>query len=169
VLVIVAVVNLALLPWLALPLVLGAATQAGFAAWLAWTNSASEGEAPALELSNPFELSAVLQFGALLTIIMALARGLSTWAGGVGVYALAAVSGTVDVDAISLSMARLAPHALTALSAITAILIAVGVNSITKVGLGATAGGRRFGRLLLAPLLATLLAGGAGLWIAAQF
>lgn len=168
VLVVVAVVNAALLVKLVPPLVLAALAQAAFAALFAWrAGSSAEAEEP-LALRNPFELPAVLQFGALLAVIMALANGAAAWAGSAGVYALAAVSGILDVDAISLSMARMAPDRLAADSAVIAILIAVGVNSISKVVLASTAGGWSFGKLLVPVLGATLLAGGAGLWLALQ-
>ncbi len=163
---VVAVVNAALLAKLALPLVLGALVQAGFAALAAWRAGADKEEAAPLNLKNPFDLVSVLQYGALLAVIMALANGIAVWAGAVGAYALAAVSGILDVDAISMSMARLAPNSLPATSAAIAILIAVAVNSISKVGLGISAGGLRFGRLLAPALAATLVALCAGFWAA---
>ncbi len=133
VLVVVSAVNIALLPSLSLPLILGALTQAVIGGAIA-IRAGSEGESsPPLALKNPLDLPAVLQFGALLAVIMALANGISAWAGSAGAYALAAISGTVDVDAISLSMARLAPDRLDATTAVTAILIAVAANSISKV------------------------------------
>lgn len=165
VLVVVSVVNVALLPLLALPLALGALTQVGFGALLAWRSQDQPGETAALELRNPFELGSVLKFGAMLALIMALSNGVAAWAGSAGAYALAAISGILDVDAISLSMARLAPGQLTALSAVIAILIAVAVNSISKVGLAWSAGGYSYVRLLVPALTATLVAGTAGLWI----
>ena len=166
VMVIVAVANAALLPAVLPALVLGAAAQAGFGAWLAWRADAGNEAAAPLSLSNPFDLKSVLQFGALLAVIMALANGAAAWAGSAGAYVLAAVSGILDVDAISLSMARLAPDRLTAMSAVIAILIAVAVNSIAKVVLATSAGGWTFGRMLLPALGASLLAGGLGLWLA---
>ena len=166
VLVVVSAVNIALLPSLSLPLILGALTQAVIGGAIA-IRAGSEGESsPPLALKNPLDLPAVLQFGALLAVIMALANGISAWAGSAGAYALAAISGTVDVDAISLSMARLAPDRLDATTAVTAILIAVATNSIAKVVLASiTAGGRDFAKLLAPALAATLLAGAVGLWI----
>lgn len=166
VMVIVAVANAALLPAVLPALVLGAAAQAGFGAWYAWRADTGNEAAAPLSLSNPFDLKSVLQFGALLAVIMALANGAAAWAGSAGAYVLAAASGILDVDAISLSMARLAPDRLTAMSAVIAILIAVAVNSAAKVVLATSAGGWAFGRLLLPALGASLLAGGLGLWLA---
>jgi uncharacterized membrane protein (DUF4010 family) len=125
----------------------------------------ADGDA-ALKLKNPLDLPAVLTFGALLAVIMALANGLAVWAGSAGAYVLAAVSGIVDVDAVSLSMARLAPERLDATSAIIAILIAVAVNSVAKVVLASSTAGMAFARLLVPVLAATLIAGATGFWFA---
>ncbi|MFA5900380.1 MAG: MgtC/SapB family protein [Hyphomicrobium sp.] len=164
VLVVVGVVNAALLVKLVPGLMLAAAAQAGFGALLAWRAGTDAEEQEPLALRNPFDFLAVLQFGALLAVIMALANGVAAWAGSAGAYALAAVSGIVDVDAISLSMARLAPDRLSADSAVIAILIAVGVNTISKVALASSAGGWSYARLLAPVLGATLIAGGLGMW-----
>jgi uncharacterized membrane protein (DUF4010 family) len=167
VLVVVGIINVALLEMLALPLLLAALAQAGAAGVLGnWARDDREA-AGALVLRNPFELSVVLQFGALLAIIMVLAKGLAARAGAYGAYALAAVSGIVDVDAISISLARLAPQGLSADSAALAILLAVAVNTATKAVLGSTAGGLRLGKLLAWGLAAALAAGAIGLWLVA--
>ena len=60
-----------------------------------------------LQLKNPFDLGVVLGFGAILTVVMMLAKALTLWTGTTTVMALAAASGIADVDAITLSMARL--------------------------------------------------------------
>jgi uncharacterized membrane protein (DUF4010 family) len=166
VLVVVAAVNFALVPSLAPALVAGALAQAGFGVLLAKrAGDNADGDA-ALKLKNPLDLPAVLTFGALLAVIMALANGLAVWAGSAGAYALAAASGIVDVDAISLSMARLTPKRLDATSAIIAILIAVAVNSVAKVVLASSTAGMAFARLLVPVLAATLIAGATGFWFA---
>jgi uncharacterized membrane protein (DUF4010 family) len=166
VLVVVGIVNLELVRILAVPLVLAALAQAGIAVLLGnWARNDKE-SAGQIALRNPFDLSVVLEFGALLAVIMALAKGLAAWAGSNGAYALAAVSGIVDVDAISLSMARLAPDGLDAKSAAFAILIAVAVNSFSKVALATTAGGVRLARHLAWGIAAAFVAGALGLWVA---
>jgi uncharacterized membrane protein (DUF4010 family) len=169
VLVIVAAVNLALVPYLAPALGLGALTQAGFGLLLARRAGDDPEEDAPLKLKNPLDLPAVLTFGALLAVIMALANGIAVWAGSAGAYALAAISGIVDVDAISLSMARLAPERLDATSAIIAILIAVAVNSVAKVVLASSTAGMAFARLLVPVLAATLIAGAAGFWFVSNW
>jgi uncharacterized membrane protein (DUF4010 family) len=164
--VVVGIVNVGLLELILLPLILAVLAQTVVAGVLAhWARDDKEA-AGELVLRNPFDLGVVLEFGALLAVIMALAKGLAAWAGSSGAYALAAVSGIVDVDAISLSMARLAPSGLASDSAAFAILIAVAVNSLSKVALATTAGGLRLARHLAWGIAAAFAAGALGLWAA---
>ena len=163
VLVIVGILNTELLAPLAPPLLLGAFTLAGIAGYLAnWGHEDSPVGKP-LTLKNPFELPVVLEFGALLAVITVAAKLLSGWAGTYGAVALAAVSGLVDVDAISISLARLAPQGLAPAGAATAILVAVVANSLTKVALGTTAGGLRFGKVVARGTVVSLAVGALGL------
>ncbi len=163
VLVIVGILNTELLAPLAPPLILGAFTLAGIAGYLAsWGHEDSPVGKP-LNLKNPFELPVVLEFGALLAVITVAAKLLSRWAGTYGAVALAAVSGLVDVDAISISLARLAPQGLAPAGAATAILVAVVANSLTKVALGTTAGGLRFGKVVARGTVVSLAVGALGL------
>jgi uncharacterized membrane protein (DUF4010 family) len=163
VLVIVGVVNIALLPPLAPPLVLGALALASIAGYLAnWGREDCPVGKP-LALHNPFELRVVLEFGLLLAVIMAAAKLLSAWAGSNGAMVLAAISGFVDVDAISISLARLAPQGLAPDSAVWAILVAVVANSLTKIALGTAAGGFKFGKVVARGIAASLAVGALGL------
>ena len=163
VLVIVGIVNIALLKPIAAPLLLGALTLAGIAGYLAnWGHEDCPVGKP-LALQNPFELRVVFEFGALLAVIMAAAKLLSGWAGSNGAIVLAAISGFVDVDAISISLAQLAPQGLAPGSAVTAILVAVAANSLTKIVLGTTVGGFRFGKVVARSIAASLAVGALAL------
>ncbi len=162
----VGVVNASLLQFVAPPLVLAVLAQGVLAGYLGnWTRSAATVDQP-LSLKNPFDLGVVLAFGALLAIIMALTKLLAAWAGAGGAIALAAISGTFDVDAISLSLARLVPGGLDANTAACAILVAVIANSLTKIALAWTTGGAALGRLFAGGVAAALVSGGIGLWVA---
>jgi uncharacterized membrane protein (DUF4010 family) len=162
----VGVVNASLLQFIAPPLLLAVLAQGVLAGYLGnWTRSAATVDQP-LTLKNPFDLGVVLAFGALLAIIMVLTKLLAAWAGAGGAFALAVVSGTFDVDAISLSLARLVPGGLDANTAVYAILIAIVANSLTKIGLAWTTGGTLLGKLFAGGVAAALVAGGIGLWAA---
>ena len=108
---------------------------------------------------NPFELRTVLGFAALLAAILILTRIVTEYFGGEGSIALAAIAGLADVDAITLSMTRLAGGPDAGVAAI-AVLVAVTANSASKSVLALTVGGRRFG-LAYAGITAAAVAAGA--------
>lgn len=104
--------------------------------WL-WYRSddEKEHEQPEIELSNPLGLSTALQFGALLAIILVLSAALKEWFGDQGIYLLALFSGLMDVDAITLSLSRMAQTEISQTVATMGIVIAVISNTLVKGGL----------------------------------
>ena len=76
--------------------------------------------------------------------------------GDSGLLGLAALSGLADVDAMTLSVARLGEVSP---SAVNAILLTVAVNSVAKAAYAAYAGGLKLGGLLLAAAAATIAVG----------
>ena len=105
-------------------------------------------EAPKLEVKSPFELGTVLWLATLIAAIMLIAKLLAGSVGNAGLFVLAAVSGIADVDALTLSMARLAGLQVSVGSAASAILIAAGVNTASKAGIAAFVGGAGLGRIV---------------------
>ena len=75
-----------------------------------------------------------------------------------GLYAVAALSGLVDVDAITLSMAELA-KAGEAGVAVIAIVIAALSNTLVKCAMAVVLAGMSLGKPLVIATAATLLAG----------
>jgi uncharacterized membrane protein (DUF4010 family) len=102
-------------------------------------------ERSALALRNPFELTTVLKLAGLIAVVMVLAKVLTASAGARGLYLLAAASGVADVDALTLSVSRLAGSQIAIGDATTAILLAIGVNTAAKAAMAAYLGGRRIG------------------------
>jgi len=86
----------------------------------------------AITIKNPFELMPALKFGLLLIVVMLAAKWFQQWFGDTGLYAVAALSGISDVDAITLSVARLARDGLDGSVAAQAIVIAACVNTLVK-------------------------------------
>lgn len=123
------------------------------------TSETDEGETE-ITIDNPLDLSAVLKFGALLTVIGIVANLATKFAGSAGAYLLAALSGIADVDAITLSMARLAGSGLDTGVAAAAVLIAAAVNTVSKTVIGWMTGGTGFGKWMA---IVSLVAVGAGL------
>jgi uncharacterized membrane protein (DUF4010 family) len=106
---------------------------AGYAmAWWHWRGSAATAGSQTIVLNNPVEIAAALQFGAILAGIMLLTKALQAYLGTPGLFLLSAVSGLADVDAISLSLARLVPAELRPGLAAAGIILAVGVNTLVK-------------------------------------
>lgn len=114
---------------------------------------------------NPFEIKTALQMGALLAIVMFLAKALTEWFGDTGIYLLAAISGIGDVDAITLALSRMAGTDIASLTAIAAITIAAMINTLTKGALAAGVGGARLGRYVGLRFALMILSGLVGLGI----
>ena len=146
----VSVVNSAILPQVLWPL-LAMTAVSYLSVPLLWRSGRRSQPPQDLGLSNPFELLPALQFGALLVAIMLLSRAFQEWFGDAGIYLLAGFSGLSDVDAITLSLSRLAHHELAPQVASRGIVIAAMVNTATKGALVAfIAGGRMAIRVGLA-------------------
>jgi uncharacterized membrane protein (DUF4010 family) len=111
---------------------------------------------------NPLDLKTALEFGLILAVIMVLSHAATAWMGDRGLYLIAAVSGLVDVDAISLSVATMTVQSEIPLGvAVKAILIAAAVNTILKPILAMMSGGSQMAWRVLVAVLIMMVAGGA--------
>ena len=153
VLVLAGVLNAALALALAVPL-LAAALFQGLAAYLLIGRDDKDAAGPeGLVHKNPFLLPEVLRFGAVLAAVMLAAGIARSVYGDGGLLAVAAISGLVDVDAVTLSVAGMgAPDA----AGVAAVLTAIAVNSVAKSAYAWYAGGGRLGLLLLVLNLAAI-------------
>ena len=130
--------------------------------WRAELHKKTEAVSP---LKNPLELKTALSFGLLLALVMLLGKALQNWFGEVGVLALAAASGIADVDAITLSLARMSQDDLVLAIAVTGIVIAAAVNSLVKGGMATFVGGRKIGLRVGLPLLGGAIGGLISVWL----
>lgn len=110
-------------------------------------------------LKNPLDLVTAVGFGILLTFILLLSKALQVWVGDAGVIALAAASGIADVDAITLSMARMSGSESFHNTAALAIILASAVNGLVKGVIALSIGGRQLGMRTTAPLLLSSVVG----------
>ncbi|MDH7516063.1 MAG: MgtC/SapB family protein [Bacteroidota bacterium] len=94
-----------------------------------------------IKLNNPFELLTAVKFGLVFAAILFVSKAAQTYFGDSGVFLAAALAGTTDVDAITLSMANLAKSSVSQSAAATAILLAVVVNTLVKAGIAIVLGG----------------------------
>ncbi|MEW6444831.1 MAG: MgtC/SapB family protein [Pseudomonadota bacterium] len=158
-------INPELLTPLLLPLLIMLLSMLG-GAWLLWRrhapDEASEGHRAE---QNPFELGPALKFGLLLALIMLFASGAHAHFGDRGLYAVALVSGVVDVDALTLSTARLSLQDLPLETARNAILIAAFTNTLIKIALSMLVGGLALGWRTTSIGLISILLGLAALFI----
>lgn len=118
-------------------------------------------------LSNPFELWPALGFAGLYAVVLLAADLAFSFAGQTGLYAASFVSGTVDVDAITLSLAGRSgavTNPLPADVAVRGIALALLANTLVKTVMVAALGGAqvrtqvlRAGSAMVAALLAALV------------
>lgn len=163
VLVLAGFVNVSLAAALAVPLLAAALFQAVAAFFLIGREGAmANGErAEALVHKNPFLLSEVLKFGAILAAVMLAAGIAQSLYGNSGLWAVAAISGLADVDAMTLSIANMGPATS---AGVGAILLTIGVNNLAKSIYGWVAGGNRLGLMLLALNMAAIAVAVAAWW-----
>jgi uncharacterized membrane protein (DUF4010 family) len=134
----------ALIGYLLVPTAAGALVLVAAGAGLILVRQHAAGEDTAsLGLKNPFDLASALKLAALIAVIMLLAKILSAMSSTRGLYLLAAFSGIADVDAITLSMARVAGTTLAPQDAASAIIIAICTNTAAKAVMAAVIAGRR--------------------------
>ena len=131
------------------PVLVAAAAVTGISSLLLLWHSRRDAKATRRQeiYKNPFELPEVLRFGAILAVVglaVVLAR---QYFGDQGLLAVAALSGVADVDALTLSVARMRDAGNVAA---TAILLTVAVNTVAKSIYAGVAGGFKLGGLLLA-------------------
>ncbi|MBG24437.1 MAG: hypothetical protein CMF22_13425 [Idiomarinaceae bacterium] len=114
-------------------------------------------------IDNPFDIVTALKFAALLVVILILAHYAHEYFDALVIYAVAAISGLTDVDAITLSLAKMSGNGLSNTVAVPAILLAASVNTAVKVGLVATLGHPNM-RLASGAIAGCALAAGWFIW-----
>ncbi|MFH0834060.1 MAG: MgtC/SapB family protein [Patescibacteria group bacterium] len=157
------VLNRALLPQLALSLGMMTAASALVLIFLWQMSSRADRRQKSkkgVELSSPFSLSPALKFAAFYVVILFVAHFSNKFFGASGVYATAAFSGLADVDAITISLSRLAGDgSLAAATSVNGITIAVLVNTLVKLSIVQIFGDRKTFRQALVSFAIIIAAG----------
>ncbi|NBS34723.1 MAG: DUF4010 domain-containing protein [Methylocystaceae bacterium] len=170
VLIILAVVNLTLALKLAAPLIVIGLIYGACGMLLTRDPIRDEHAAgESLIFENPLDIAAVLKFGALLSVVMIVSKLATSLAGNAGVLVVAFLSGLVDLDAIALAMGRHGQEEVGVGIAATAVLLALGANTIVKMIIGWGMGGREMGARFAVVSLFALTAGVVVLWTAPRF
>ena len=153
--VLVAVLRPALLQPLSLPYGAAIVVMVAAALWLLRQGGAGP-RATAFELKSPLDLMGALQMAALFAGVSLIAGLLRAQWGAAGFYVVAAISGLVDLDAITVTAARMGgPEP----EAVQGILLATGINLSVKAGLAAGLGGASMAWTFWPATLLAILAG----------
>ena len=146
----------ALLTILGPPMTAGFLSFLAIAAWMGKTATAPG--MPDLGIRSPLDLLGALRMALLITGVILLSGLVQRNFGSAGLYVVAAISGLADVDAITISIARMAsdPHVLA-----RTILIAVAANSASKAVLATWIGHQVIGLWFIWATLAGMIAAGA--------
>ncbi|UOD50581.1 MgtC/SapB family protein [Orrella daihaiensis] len=145
VLVVSSVLAPALMPMLLAPMLVATLVYLVGAAWLTWRGGsvkASTCDELDTSLQNPFEIGSALRFTLMLVVIMFAVELARRYFGDTGIWAMAAISGAADVDAITLSLSRLVGTEISATLASQGVLIAAISNSLVKLVLAGVIGGK---------------------------
>ena len=164
VLILVAVVHPELVVQLAIPLV--AMTVVGAFLAVVILLQLRVDRTPTVDLDNPFRVRPALVFGGLFALVLLALDVLGDLLGDAGVYATAILSGTVDANAITLSLSKLALDGdIVGTVAVTGIILAVVVNTLVKIVIAWTLGTPRLGRIVGTVLGITSVVGLGVVWL----
>lgn len=160
IIVLVAIVNRALLTHVLVPFAVMALIVGGYAAFLYFRSGPVKhvtGKRD-LKVENPFSLIAAAKFGVLFAVILLVTKFVQAHFPPSGLYAVAALAGLTDVDAITLSMSEFAQTG-EARVAVIAIVIAALSNTLVKCGMAFVLAGPTLGKPLAVATAATLILG----------
>jgi uncharacterized membrane protein (DUF4010 family) len=147
------VLNLAvaktLLPHLIAPFAIGVITL------VLWWKRSAHVERPAEGPSNPLQVGPALQMAAVFQLVLFAVNGARQFFGDSGLIVSAAVLGLTDVDALTISMTKVAAAGGAQSIAATAIAVGIVANCLLKIGLALSLGTPRF-RWLTATLLSAM-------------
>ena len=122
------------------PIVIMMATAIALAAVVWLRHRHTKAELPPQD--NPTELRAAITFGVMFALVLLAVAAAKQYMGDRGIYAVAAISGLTDMDAITLSTSKMAAEgAVASATAWRAIIIACIANLLFKTGIVAVLGG----------------------------
>jgi uncharacterized membrane protein (DUF4010 family) len=115
------------------------------------------------DTGEAFSLSAALIFAGTLAVVLLVSAALREWFGETGAIVAAGLAGFVDTHAAAISIASMAASGkLAPADAVIPILVGFSTNTITKMTLASTTGGRAFAFRVIPGLLIVAAAAWAG-------
>jgi len=153
----VAVVNPVLLRVVWIPLVAALSVCLAYCVYLYRAQSLGKQEEQD-KFKNPFELWPALTFGLIYAVILVVANTARMYLGNTGIYASSIASGLADVDAITLSLAKLSLDAqsLELHTAARGIVLAAVSNTLVKGAMVLVMGSMALRKVIIPGMLATL-------------
>lgn len=112
-----------------------------------------------IELKSPFSLKPALKFGFFFALVMFVSKFAASSIGNSGIYLTSFISGFMDVDAITVSMANMAKDGLMQKPAAISIIIAALTNTFSKAAIFFIFGNRKVALKISAVFAFVLLVG----------
>lgn len=152
--------------WWTLSAPIGVMLLAAGAISAAFWFAAGHGEGESIEYKNPTELKSALFFGAMYAGVLLLVAWTQDMMGQAGLYVVAGVSGLTDMDAITLTTARLVSEDRVEVPAAwRAIVIGSMSNLVFKGGIVVMMGARRLFWPITGAFGALMVVGSLLLWL----
>src|SRR6202041_3959501 len=115
---------------------------------------------------NPFSIRPALEFGVVFTIVMLVTRAAKQYAGYGGQMVVSAISGLVDVTAISVTLATFVQSGTSGpRDAVIGLTLAHAVNAIFKSAVARTSHQPAFYIRLMAGFAIMFAVGAASIWV----
>jgi len=157
---------------------IGLAVPSAVAAGLAWRSvretaeeeKKEEEEKEDIPLKNPFSLIGAIKIGALFAAVLVAVKIAQEQLSASGVYAVSALAGLTDVDAITLSLCNeVSDGGLDGTVAVRGILIASLSNTLVKLGLVISLGARKMAWIVGGATLGMIGGGGLALYVSSLY
>jgi uncharacterized membrane protein (DUF4010 family) len=157
------VVNRSIIPKLLAPMVILTAVGGIFSLWY-YLRVRHQLQSEPIKFRNPLDFSMALKFGILYAIILFVAQVARHYTGNSGLMVVSALSGVTHIDAIVLSMARMAKIDISIDTATRGIVLATLSNTFFKGALIWILGSPRI-RYWVTGALGSILVAGIVLWL----
>jgi uncharacterized membrane protein (DUF4010 family) len=125
---------------------------------------------PEYKITNPLKLSTAIKFGLLFAFVLIVVEYSQTFLGPSGVYLASFITGLTDVDAITLSVTRLAQSGqLSSDVAGIAVIIAALMNTVSKGAISFFSGTQELRYPVIRAFILTILVGVISSWVVFYF